>query len=135
MLKSEKVSEIFQNCLLKDCEIKRKIKFKYIKVRGLKKEFLFHPKRLKDLTLDIHILINDLPDDFKDGQSFLKLCKNKRGQSWTESYEICEQLMLLGIAIKEVKYCCLRTMWGVFPDEMPYIQIKFSKSKNKLHNK
>lgn len=35
-----------------------------------------------------------------------------------------EELMMLGMAIGRIRYCCDRALWEVLPGKMPYIFIE-----------
>jgi len=56
------------------------------------------------------------------------MCMDKHGVQWGEHRNI-EQLVVLGIAAKMVKYCMPRDMWGILPGGMPYIAIDTEKEK------
>lgn len=124
MISSEKVSKIFKNCLFKDSEvIDGKPVIEPIYVEGIKCNFGLHPERVKEYSKDIESFINELPNEFKQGWSFLNLCRTKDGELWTGSHQVCEELMALGIASKNIQYCCPKDMWSILPGAMPYLQI------------
>ena len=127
MLTAEKVSEIFEDCLFKNEEIiDGKPIIEPIKVEGIINNFGFYPDRLKNHTVKIVELLNELPDNFKEwtgsGWTFLNACNDKEGSQWGEHCNI-EQLVVLGIGIGKVKYCIPKEMWGILPGGMPYFGI------------
>lgn len=124
MISSEKVSRIFTDCLLKKEEIvENKSIVKTIYVEGISAKFGLHSERIAQYSEDIKAFVNELPEEFKEGWSFLNLCWTKDGEQWTGFHKICEQLMVLGIASKEMKYCCPKKMWNMLPFKMPYVKI------------
>lgn len=124
MISSEKVSEIFGDCLFKDNEIiDGKPVVEPIYVDGITLNFGLHPERVNQYSEEIGKFINELPETFKNGWSFLNLCQTKDGGQWTGIHKVCEELMVLGIATKKMQYCCPKEMWAVLPGGVPYIQV------------
>lgn len=124
MISSEKVSEIFGNCLFKDDEIiDGKPIVEPIYVEGITLNFGLHPERVNQYSEEIAKFICELPETFKNGWSFLNLCETKDGEQWTGIQKVCEELMVLGIATKKMQYCCSKELWGALPGGVPYIQV------------
>ncbi|MGN5650783.1 hypothetical protein [Bacillus sp. Brlt_9] len=122
---SEIVNSIFQDCLFNEFEIVNGIPNETpIKVQGLNHTFCFHPERLDKNKKAIDEIISVLPDTFKEGWSFYKLCYTKDGMQWTDLHQRCEQIMVLGIAIQKMEYCLPRESWSIFPGALPYLTIK-----------
>ena len=86
------------------------------------KEFGFHPDRLNGHKIEIEKILNELPDSFKKGDSFLNMCMDKHDNHWGE-HKNCEQLMALGTAIEKLKCVFPREMWIVLPGNMPYLML------------
>jgi len=122
-LTSEKVSEIFIDCLFKEGEPTEDM----VPVEGIKINIGFHPERLECHSDEITELLNELPEEFHSrnggGWSFLNACNDRHGNQWTGLHQVMEQLVMLGVGIKKVKYLMPRNMWDVFPDGMPYFVI------------
>lgn len=127
MISSEKVSEIFKYCLFKKDEIiEGKPIIEPVYVYGIRRMFGLHPERLKESIKEIENFIDELPEGFKEGWTFPNLCLTKNGELWTGSHRVCEQLMVMGIAIKKIKYLFDREMWHLFRGGMPYLQVFMS---------
>jgi hypothetical protein len=124
MISSEKVSEIFGNCLFKDNEIiDGKPTVEPIYVEGITLNFGLHPERVNQYSEEIGKFISELPEPFKNGWSFLNLCQTKDGEQWTGIHKVCEELMVLGIATNKMKYCSPKEIEGKLPGGVPYIQV------------
>jgi hypothetical protein len=124
MINANRINEIFHNCLFKEEEIINGIPvIEPIEVNGITNNYGLHPKRIKESEDEIINFINELPETFKEGRSFLNLCQTKDGEQWTGLHSVCEQLIMLGMAIGKMKYCFPKEMWFVLPGGVPYIQI------------
>lgn len=124
MIDGFKVTEIFNKCLFKDEEIVNgKPVVEPVKVEGIMNNFGLHPVRIEESADEISGFINELPEEFKNGWSFLNLCQTKDGELWTGAHSVCEQLVVLGLGIGKMKYCCPREMWATLPGGVPYIQV------------
>ena len=126
-LTSEKVEEIFLDCLFKEHEIiEGKPSLEPVEVKGVVNNFGFHPKRLAIHKDQITELLQELPPEFFQdsggGWTFLNACVDKHGNQWGEHQNI-EQLFCLGIGLGMVKYQLPREMWAVLPGGMPYVVI------------
>jgi hypothetical protein len=121
-LTAQNVSEIFLNCLFKKGEKTEN----YILAEGVMTKVGFHPERLKDSTLKIEAILNDLPDEFKPnkggGTSFLNACMDNQGNHWGEHKNI-DQLVCLGIASGKLTYLMPREMWSALPGGVPYLVV------------
>ena len=113
------VTDAFMDCLYKDGEDTTG----FVKVDGVVRQFGFHPQRLEEKRELVKDLLNQLPEEFKEGWSFLCMCKNKKGEQWGEHIH-CEQLTALAIGLGMAEYPMPREMWVMFPGGVPYIQIK-----------
>lgn len=124
MISSTKVSEIFDSCLFKEDEIiDGKPIVEPIYVDGITSKFGLHPERVNQYAEEVGKFISELPETFKEGWTFLKLCETKDGEQWTGLHKVCEELMVLGIATNKMKYCSPKEFWGMLPGGLPYIQV------------
>lgn len=120
-LSSERVETIFKDCLFRDGEDTSE----HIVAEGIIRNVGFHPGRIKEHHQEIHDLLAELPDTFRDsGWSFLNACMDKHGNQWADLHRTMEQLVQLGIAIEEVEYCVPRDAWSLLPGGMPYFKVK-----------
>ena len=100
---------------------------KTIIAEGITRAFGFHADKLTTHKQEIIDLLNELPDNFKEGSggewSFLQACVDKNGNHWGE-YSNMEELFCLGIAIGKVESLLPRDMWKVLPGGVPYYVIQ-----------
>ena len=119
-LSSENVSQVFTDCLFN----KGEDTVGYIKAEGITATFGFHPTRLENHKQDITDMLNDLPNEFKEGHgkgsSFVNACNDKYGEQWTGLHEVMEQLFVLGIAIGKVTCLLPKEKWYTLPYKLPY---------------
>jgi hypothetical protein len=130
---SQQVEEVFMSCLFKEEEVTEgKLPIYAILVEGIVHRLGFHPQRIELNKGKIKEFLNEMPKEFHKngggGWSFLNMYMDKHGVQWGEHRNI-EQLVVLGIAAKMVKYCMPRDMWGILPGGMPYIAIDTEKEK------
>lgn len=126
-LSAKNVTSVFEDCLFIDGEDMSTA----IKAEGITATFGFHPERLKKHKEDVSDMIDDLPDEFKEGWSFLNACVTKDGDQWGEHNNI-EQLLTLGLALGLARYCLPRSMWKALPGGMPYFSITKSPTVGEL---
>lgn len=121
-LTSEKVNEIFLDCLFLEEEFEKDA----IKVKGIVHSFSFHPARVEAQKETIIALLMELPATFQRnvgaGWSFLNACQTKDRKQWGEHMNV-EQLFALGMAIGKVEYVFPESMWPSLPGGMPYLVI------------
>ncbi|MGL5717998.1 MAG: hypothetical protein ACRCX2_33655 [Paraclostridium sp.] len=122
MLKSCDVDRIFRDCLFKEEELigGKPIKEPLI-AEGIIMNVGFNPDSIERNKIDIGYMVDQLPEMFNQGWSFLNMCIDKEERQWTSVHKVMEQLLLLGIAIGRLKYCAPREMWDVLPGGMPYV--------------
>lgn len=122
-LTSEKVNEVFLDCLFLEEELKENA----IEVKGIVHKFSFHPERIKLHKETITALLMELPETFQKnvgaGWSFLNACNTKDQKQWTDLHQDMEALFVLGIAIDKVEYVLPRHLWKALPGGMPYLVI------------
>lgn len=126
MIDARRVNEIFEDCLFKDEETLDNNEFtsKPILIKGITMYVGFNSERLNENKDEINDLINKLHPNFKKGWSFSNMCLTDNDNNiWTGSHRTMEELLILGLAIKKIEYCCDRDMWSIFPDGMPYIRV------------
>ena len=112
-------NEAFMDCLFKEGEDKTN----YVKVEGIISTFGLHPQRLEDKRELVTALIGELPAEFKEGWSFLKICNTRNGEQWTGEHLTCEKLVVMAIGLGLMQYCMPRELWKFFPGGVPYIVI------------
>lgn len=116
-LTARRVHEVFNDCLYSktsDRSIPPKTG------DGIMMETAFGQDRLADNAVAIDYLLDELPEVFKEGMSFLQMCFDKRGRQWGE-HQNCDELLMLGLARGRLSYLLPRTMWKALPGGMPYI--------------
>jgi hypothetical protein len=124
VLTPQSVEAVFMDCLFKDGEDTST----RIVAEGITMNVGFHPGRIEEHRQEIHDMLAELPDGFKEGSaasgmSFLEACNDRHGNLWTGMHLTMQQLVQLGIAIGEVKYLAPREMWRMLPGGMPYLLI------------
>lgn len=123
-LKSEKVTEIFLDCLLE--EMPEDLNTVTI-VDGITIKVVFDPEKLKKHKKTIVDFLNQLPSNFHEkeggGYSFLGACNDRNENLWTGEHKVMQELFCLGMAIGRVKYCMPREAWTTLPGGMPYLVI------------
>lgn len=116
------VANIFADCLFKEEEDKTT----YVEAHGIVVNVGFHPDRLESHRADVIDMLACLPDNFRadkgGGWTFLNACMDKDDKQWGEHQQM-EQLFLLGIGLKLVKWLGPREMWEALPGGMPYVVI------------
>lgn len=121
MISEKQVNKLFEKCLFKNEEIiKGKLIIEPVYVKGLILNFGFHPERIKKFKKEIETIINQLTEALYKGCSFFDLRITKDGKLWTDTYYICEELMVLGIAAKKMQY--IENKHTLYKG-IPYIQI------------
>ena len=123
-LTSERVEEVFMDCLYKDMEARKDA----VIVMGIILNVGFHPERLEAHRQDVKVMLAELMPEFHQktggGWTFLNLCNDKHGRQWTSFHEIQEQLCLLGNALGLSEYLMDREMWAAMPGGVPYFMVK-----------
>ena len=127
-LTSKTVQEIFEDCEYKETDIN----CEPINVKGVMAQGNFHPSRIAANRYKISGLIDQLYGI--DGVvTFDKLKFNKDEVQWTELYSDenrvyfdIDKLVLLGLAIKELKFYIPRELWHTRPG-FPQIMKEFVK--------
>ena len=119
MINSARVEEIFVDCLFEtDEDVKDPVM-----VESVMFDVGFNPAKLVEHTPEITGMIDELPNEFKEGWSFLNLCMDKNDRQWTGEHRICDLLVALGIGIGRMKFCLPREFWQVMPGGVPYVQV------------
>ena len=115
-LTAENVNGIFFKCLFLNGEDTSN----KVIAQGIVHTIGFHPGRLKENTLKICELVDQLPFSFRKsqgGNSFANMCKTDTGEQWADLDRTTEQLLTLGIAIKYLKYTLPRELtMGKIPE-------------------
>jgi hypothetical protein len=121
VLDEQRVNAIFLDCLFKDGE-SRDI---YIYGEAVIFQAGFHPDRLYGYFDEILEMLNELPDTFRTppGDSFLRMCLDRRGKLWTGDHKIVDQLCALGSAIGAIAYTFPKEKWELLPGGVPVVAI------------
>ncbi len=125
-LNASNVEEVLVKCLFTDDEDTSNP----VIARGIVQTYGFHPGRLEEEKQGIIEMLSQLPDQFMmdvpgggGGWSFLQACQNKDGNQWADLHATMEKLVVLGIAVRRVKFLMPREMWAMFPGGMPYFAV------------
>lgn len=119
ILLENKVTEIFMDCLFTEDEDSTN----FLEVEGILVNVGFNPIKIEKHRDSIRDLTNKLNENFLIGWSFLNICFNKDNELWTSSHKVCEQLLLLGLAIGKLEYILPRDVWNILPGKLPYIRL------------
>lgn len=118
-LSSVNVGKVFLDCLWETPPEDPK---QALLVEGITLNVGFDPLQVQKHKDEIDDLVGQLPEDFKDGQSFLRGCLRKDGVQWGEQRSV-EELFLLGMATGKMKCLAPKQMWPLLPGGMPYFQV------------
>lgn len=122
LINPNRVNEILRDCLFNEDEIVNGTPIvEPIAVDGVRMKIVFHPGRVEANKAEIAQILIQLPEEFKEGWSFLNLCMDKEGNHWAE-HRTCDELVMLGLATGLMEYVLPREMWGAFPGGMPYVR-------------
>jgi hypothetical protein len=117
-LTAENVNQTLLKCLYNDGENTEN----HIKAHGVRLNIGFDPVRLDAQKDNIISMVNELPEDFKIGMSFLNACMTKHGAQWGEHSNI-DELLCLGQAVGAIEMLVPREGWSMLPGGMPYFKI------------
>ena len=122
-LSSENIHRLLGKCLYKQKELDKlenPVPVEHIFIDGITRNFGFHPERIKKHQSEILAMIEQVnPDTMSD------LGINKAGKKWTEDSSAVEELMVLGMAIKKIRYMSCRNDQWVIPQhtEVPFLMM------------
>lgn len=103
MIRSKRVIEIFSECLLREEDLVGENNVvKAIYSKGLRGNVPFHPEKINCYKEEIKEMLKSLPIDFKKNWGFLDLCHPVEDGLWSNIHEVCEKILLLGIAIGDI---------------------------------
>lgn len=94
-----------------------------VEVSGVVSRFGFDPARLEAQRASINEMLDELPESFAQGMSFLNACNTKTGELWGQHRDM-DSLFCLGMAIGRVGLCFQRDLWSILPGGMPYYIVK-----------
>lgn len=122
LINPNRVNEIFLDCMFNDDEIVNGTPIvEPIAVDGVTIKIGLHPGRVEAHKAEISQILIQLPEEFKEGWSFLNLCMDKDGNHWAE-HRTCEELVMLGLSTGLMEYILPREMWSALPGGMPYVR-------------
>lgn len=121
-LTSERVREIFEDCLTPDMETE------HIVVEGVAHSYGLKPSKLEEYREEIFALLKELPEQFMEsgggGWSFLNACMDRHGNQWTGEHFVMESLFCLGIGIDVVVNPVPEELRPLLPGGVPYYIVK-----------
>ena len=122
---SDNMAELVDNAT-KDCLFRtgQDEEASMVKVEGIVRIFGFNSERLESKRELVKEILDNLPDEFKEGYTFLNLCMTKDGDFWTGTHFVMEELVALAIGLDLMEYCLPREFWSALPGSMPYVRIK-----------
>ena len=118
-LTSKNVNDVFVDCLW---EVPPEDPKKALMVEGITITVGFNPLKVQEHKQDIEEMVEQLPEEFKQGMSFLRGCMRKDGEQWGEQKSV-QELFLLGEAAGKMKCLLSRENWDILPGGMPYYQV------------
>lgn len=121
-LTAKNVDAVLMDCLFKPGEDT----ITAVLAEGVMHKVGLHPGRLESHKADIREMLECLPDAFQQagggGMSLLNACMTKSGEQWGEHANI-DQLLVLGLATKQVVLPMPRPMWPMMAGGMPYLMV------------
>jgi len=126
-LSSTNVETVLRDCFFTPEELPAEDQEAFAKengiiVEGILHTFAFHPARVAKHKTTIVAWIEQLPEQFDEGYSFLAMCNTKDGNQWTGLQKSMDELACLGMAVGVFASCMPRDMWPVLPGGVPYYQ-------------
>lgn len=132
MQPAERVRKLVLHCLYTNEEVEKGEATRAVLVRGIVRNFGFHPVRLEESRAEVEELIAEIvTDEFLarehggGGWSFLQLCVTRTGELWAQ-HDTMEEFMCLAIALKLCSYCAPPESWSSLPGGMPYVAFRRS---------
>lgn len=92
--------------------------------RGIRVSIGFDPAKLAQARDSIHDLLDQTPEVFANGYTFIGFVADRDGNQWTDFHQTAEELLLLGLAIGRIEYCCSRDLWCTLPGGVPYFAVR-----------
>lgn len=131
MINSSEVHELLMDCLF----IGKEKTDNAMIIDGIAGKFGLNPIKVEKNKKKILEILKQLPLDFRQeyggGMSFLNMGEDKDGNHWGE-HRAMEQLVVLGLATKNLVYLMPKEMWSALPGQMPYLVLKLNFRKEKL---
>lgn len=121
ILNADRVEEIFRKCLFASSN--ETVKEDLVIIEGIVSKAGFNSKALAEYEPKIIEMLEELPENFKKGWSFLQACDDKHGEQWTGFHQRMDELFMLGMAVKHVVCLAPRELWEALPGGMPYYQV------------
>lgn len=130
MIKSERVTEIFMNCLFTDEEMEvNPTPEKFTPAYGVITNVGFHPERIEQSREEVCKILQNFSDEFYSdkgqGFTFLKFVLTKDGTQWTDLHRVADQLICLGSALGVITLTP-EEFNVVAPGGVPYVTINSS---------
>ena len=113
LLTSERVHEVYRECLLKDEElVDGEPGVDFTVGEGIMRTVVFNSERLGKNKDTIISMIDQL-DGIDEVSSFMRFCMDKNGRQWTGEHATMDELMQLGVAADVIQYALPRELWPV----------------------
>jgi len=117
----ELVESLFSYCLLREDEFSEgKPSVQSVFCEGIKYDYYFNLKRLSEKKESIENLINCVKS-IEDGISAYKLGINKDGKAWTNSVDVMEKVMVLGVSSGDLVLPFSRNFDLSLKGQVPYV--------------
>jgi hypothetical protein len=98
----------------------------FVPVEGVIHDIAFHPDRLRSHRDEVHDMLMQLPEEFRQhtggGHSFLNAAGRADGVLWGEHMNV-EQLLTLGIGLGLARWLMPKQVWAALPGGMPYVVV------------
>lgn len=140
MIDENRVTEIFSACMFGSEELVDGVPIEgasiICPVEGIGCSVGFHKVRLASFRSEIKGMLSQLILGFRTdlglaglggGRSFFLLRFVQGNEQWTDDVLICEQLLLLALALEFATYLVPKEKWHQLPGAIPYVSIDLSK--------
>jgi hypothetical protein len=127
VLTSARVDELMTACLYPDGTTE--VTEPTIVAPGIMHSFLFRADRLEEHAEEIHQMLLELPEEFREGTehggwSFLNMCITKDGHQWTGLHIQQEKLMALGVGAGWLDVPLSKPYWMMLAGGVPYVVVR-----------
>ena len=109
MIRSKIAREIFGNCLLKESDLETiDVKNDVVYGEAYGKKIPFNKAKINEYKNQIKEMTKGFPKDLKNSWEFMNLCLPAENYLWTNIHEVCEKVILLGVAAGEINDSSLK---------------------------
>ncbi len=128
-LTKENVSKLFVKCLFTEKEVEEATKagetvptLEAVIVHGAVGSFGLHPERLKTVREEVVSLLQQLPEEFHEGTTFLNAVLTKDCTPWGEQRN-ANELLVMGMGLGYVKEMLPKQFRHSLVGGVPYYQV------------